>query len=91
MPMKTTNNQTQKHNTHIDARLFSAIHFCHRLPPMKTRRMCIAMTSDQIAELITPEFNRNPCKLHTTPGNVEFNLKLFPLKTQPNAYKKPTN
>ena len=48
------------------------------------------MTNDQIAEPVPPEFNKKPCKLHTTPGNVEFNLRLFADKTQPSAYNKST-
>jgi hypothetical protein len=44
----------------------------------------MAMTNDQIAELISPEFRRSPWKEQKGPGSVELSRKLF-------ARRRPDN
>jgi len=68
-PMRRTRSHMKKHKTHrpYPETLIFLAHFSHFGIPSK-RKVCTAITNDQRAEEISPEFMNIPCTLQATPA-----------------------
>ena len=47
---------------------------CHFLPPASNRKVCNAMTKENIAAATSPRLSITPCKLQNAPGKREFSM-----------------